>query len=437
MRAVIYFCKSPQAGQVKTRLARSIGETDALAVYTVLLDSLLGLSLHVTRFVAYSGDAHFIPPPLSRFAQQGETLGERMCNAFLHLFDQGFDQVVLVGADIPRVDADVLEGALASLDSHDAVLSPTKDGGYYLIGFTKAGFTCNAFDAAIFDNANVYALTCKALAPLHVSHGAMLEDIDTLHDLRRFCAQFPAHSLSQFAKPILAKLPHVSLIMPVYYEDKSAVRTIAHAFESAANKDFEVIVVDTHARTCIDALPFSTPVRLHTAPKGRANQLNAGFALARGEVVLFLHADTLLPKDWDRFITEALHVNDAGAFRLHIDSSSKWLRLIALATNIRANLLGSPYGDQGQFFNAHIFETLGGYPTLPIMEDVAIMKALKHRGFTLKILKENVTTSPRRWHKEGLVYTTLRNRLLSTLYALGVSPERLARWYRALKYGEK
>ena len=437
MKGVIYFCKSPEIGRVKTRLAHSIGDKDALEIYKIMLKNLLGLSLHVKRFIAYDGDKSLFQSDLPTFIQKGDGLGERMKSAFLHLFDEGFSQLVLVGADIPRIDEAILHHALESLDSHDAVLSPTKDGGYYLIGFNKSSFVSKAFDDDIFNNPNVYKLTCKALEPLHVKHGKMLEDMDVIHDLRQFCIEFPEHILAQNSKKLLEKLPKISLIMPVFYEDKSAVKTIAYAYENAKNRDFEVIIVDTGERTCIDKLHFKNPVRLHTASKGRANQLNAGFEIARGEIVLFLHADTTLPKDWDFLITQALQANDAGAFKLHINSPSRWLRFIAFATNIRASLFGSPYGDQGQFFKAHVFEKLGKYPAIPIMEDVAIMKALKRQGFRLALLDAHVSTSPRRWHKEGLFYTTLRNRLLSTLYALGVSPKRLARWYRALKYGKK
>lgn len=437
MKAIIYFCKAPEKGRVKSRLARTIGEENALDIYTILLKNLFSISLHVKTFVAYSGNEDFIPTHLPRFTQEGVGLGERMKNAFLHLFDAGFSQVVLVGADIPRIDSVILQNALEALDTHNAVLSPTKDGGYYLIGFNKSSFSDKAFEDAIFDNSNVYALTYKALEPLHVKQGAMLEDMDTLGDLRQFCVDFPTHILSQSSKQILEKLPKISLIMPVFYEDKSAVETINYAYKNAKNRDFEVIVVDTYERTCIDALHFKNLVRLHTAPKGRANQLNAGFEIARGEVVLFLHADTVLLKDWDSLIHEALHAKDAGAFRLHIDSPSAWLGFVAWATNWRARLFGTPYGDQGHFFKASVFEKLGKYPAIPIMEDVAIMKALKRQGFRLALLDAWVSTSPRRWHKEGLFYTTLRNRILSTLYALGVSPQRLARWYRALKYGNK
>ncbi|MBE0496159.1 MAG: TIGR04283 family arsenosugar biosynthesis glycosyltransferase [Campylobacterales bacterium] len=437
MRAVIYFCKAPQKGKVKTRLARTLGDEKALDIYAFLLHRLFALPLHVKAFVAYRGNEDFIPPSLPRFPQEGEGLGARMRNAFLHLFAQGFTKVVLLGADIPRIDTHLLEDAFTALDSHDAVLSPTKDGGYYLIGFNQKSFTCKAFEGITYSNPDVFALTCKALVPLHVKQGAMLEDIDTLGDLRGFCADFPTHELTKFAKPILEKLPCISLIMPVFHEDESAVDAIFHAFTNAKNSDIEAIVVDTSERTCIDALVFKNPVRFHTALKGRASQLNAGFSVARGEIVLFLHADTLLPKNWDTLVQNALHVSDAGAFELSIASPSRWLRCVAWATNRRARFFGTPYGDQAHFFKASVFEHLGGYPAQPLMEDVAIMKTLKDKGFRLALLKECAATSPRRWHKEGLFYTTLRNRILSTLYALGVSPERLARWYRALRYGKK
>jgi rSAM/selenodomain-associated transferase 2/rSAM/selenodomain-associated transferase 1 len=433
MRAIIYFCKSPQRNYAKTRLAASIGNTNALLIYKFILKQLFGQKVPMKVFIAYSGCKDFIPSKFSSFPQTGSNLAKRMQNAFLHLFHLGYNEVILVGADIPRLDKDVINKAFHLLKNADAVISPTKDKGYYLIGFKKKHFRAEAFEID-FKNKNVFSLTCKALKGLRVKHGKLLEDIDTVQDLRSFYQSYPKNPFSLFIKPIVQNLPKISIIMPVYYEDTKAVKTVNLAYKNAKNRDFEVIVVDTNERTSIDRLQFSNPVRLICSSKGRANQLNAGFDAAKGEIVLFLHADTLLPKNWDTLIQKALQTSDAGAFSLSIDSPLKWLQFVAFMTNVRAKIFSTPYGDQAQFFKADVFKKIGKFPSIPIMEDVAVIRALKSKGFKLIILNEKVITSARRWHEEGLFYTTLRNRILSTLYTLKVSPEKLANFYKALQY---
>lgn len=124
MKGVIYFCKAPEIGRVKTRLAKSIGDENTLEIYKTMLNNLLENSLHVKSFIAFDGNENIIPSDLPRFAQKGDGLGERMKNAFLHLFEIGFTQVILVGADIPRIDEEILQSALESLDSHDGCSRP-------------------------------------------------------------------------------------------------------------------------------------------------------------------------------------------------------------------------------------------------------------------------------------------------------------------------
>lgn len=118
-----------------------------------------------------------------------------------------------------------------------------------------------------------------------------------------------------------------------------------------------------------------------------------------------------------------------GAFDLGI-SSDKWIyRLIARTASLRSRLTRLPYGDQAIFIRRDEFRNLGGYPVIPIMEDVALMRQIKKRGGNINIIAHPVATSPRRWEREGVLYATLSNWLLQAAYFLGRSPEKLARYY--------
>jgi hypothetical protein len=120
----------------------------------------------------------------------------------------------------------------------------------------------------------------------------------------------------------------------------------------------------------------------------------------------------------------------AGAFDLAVDSERPAFRLIEKAASIRSRLTRIPYGDQSVFMRKRDFQDLGGFRDIPIMEDVEIMQRIKKRKGKICILRKAVRTSPRRWEKEGIVYTTLRNWLILFLYLFGVRPEKLIRFYR-------
>lgn len=165
---------------------------------------------------------------------------------------------------------------------------------------------------------------------------------------------------------------------------------------------------------------------------GRARQMNAGAAVAKGDILLFLHVDTTLPPDALEKISRVMATRRyvGGAFDLAIDSERLFLKYIAARASVRSRLNRIPYGDQAIFIDRTYFESLGGFKEIPIMEDVELMRRIKRDGRMIHILRDRVTTSARRWEAEGPLYTTLRNQCLMLLYYLGVSPERLSRFYR-------
>jgi rSAM/selenodomain-associated transferase 2/rSAM/selenodomain-associated transferase 1 len=171
-------------------------------------------------------------------------------------------------------------------------------------------------------------------------------------------------------------------------------------------------------------------VRWTSAPRGRAVQLNAGAALATGRWILFLHADSELPAGWVSVIAEleprAAIV--AGAFRLALDSADWRARLIEAGARVRVAVLGLPYGDQALFVRRHIFETIGGYRDLPLMEDIDFVRRVRQVGSVFHA-RSAVLTSTRRWKRDGWMRRSLQNVGLATRFLLGASPARLAQRY--------
>ena len=229
-----------------------------------------------------------------------------------------------------------------------------------------------------------------------------------------------------------AMAPSVSVIIPVLRETQPLDSLVDHLLQIADGVPVEMIIVDgSPDGESIKAISREG-VTLIAAPAGRARQMNAGAAAAKGACLLFLHADTRLPQGAFRRIEETLsdgnHV--AGAFDLRYGSQRLSMRLIARVACLRSRLTRIPYGDQAQFFRRDYFEKICGFADIPLMEDVEIMRRIKERGDRISILSEAVATSARRQEKEGVVYCTLRNWTVITLYFLGMPPERLARFYK-------
>lgn len=193
----------------------------------------------------------------------------------------------------------------------------------------------------------------------------------------------------------------------------------------------EVIVVDGGSEDETSAVVRQFPwVTYLSGRRGRASQMNAGAAVTNGEVLLFLHADTLLPAGADAAIVEVL--NDpgvvAGRFDVSFDNSRPIFKVIAFFINLRYRLTKICTGDQALFVRRKTFEELGGYPDIPLMEDVEFAKRLKRRG-RIGRLRSKVTASARKWEREGVFRTILLMWALRFLFFIGVGPDRLHRWY--------
>ncbi len=160
--------------------------------------------------------------------------------------------------------------------------------------------------------------------------------------------------------------------------------------------------------------------------------MNEGAKHASSEVLLFLHVDTVLPKNALLHVKEVLKQKDvvAGAFDLDFDTKKKSLKFIAKVASWRSKKTGLPYGDQAIFIKKDIFERVGGYENIALMEDVNLMQKLKKQKLKIQIINHKVITSPRRYEKNGILFNLLKNWVLISLYLVGVNSNKLAKFYK-------
>ena len=224
-----------------------------------------------------------------------------------------------------------------------------------------------------------------------------------------------------------------SIIIPVLHESDRINSLIDHIHYLVRDNGHEIIVVDgSPGKDTVGAIRRKGVIKLGTE-KGRARQMNAGASRAKGEILIFLHADTELPTRAFARIDSTLKGNRyvAGAFSLGIRSNKNILRSLARLASLRCRITRIPYGDQAIFIRRDYFRKIGSYRELPLMEDVELMRRIKNRGDRICILRDHVMTSARRWEEEGSLFGPVRNTILFTLFILRVSPEKLARFYKS------
>lgn len=228
----------------------------------------------------------------------------------------------------------------------------------------------------------------------------------------------------------------ISVIIPTLNEE----RTIAHTLSSLSMSEIlETIIVDGGStdQTIPTAEVFcaeGSNVRVVTAPAGRARQMNEGAKASRGDILLFLHADTLMPAEAGLAIESALAdpAVVGGRFDVTFDSRSALGTMISTFMNQRSRWSGIATGDQALFVRRRIFEQLGGFADIPLMEDIEFSRRLKRAG-QMAALRQSVITSFRRWEQQGPLRTILLMWALRFLYWVGVRPQRLARFYHAVR----
>ena len=427
-RRLILLTRYPEAGRVKSRLIPALGAEGAAALQRRLLlrtfraalaaCAVAGVELEI-RFAGgdvkalrnWLGDGFLCRP------QSEGDLGQRMANAFADSFAEGSQGTIVIGSDCPELTAERLAAAFERLALATVVFGPAYDGGYYLIGLTR--LFPELFEDIPWGTGTVLADSKRALATRNMAPAILepLGDLDVPDDLPSW------QQLSDLEEGTLRR---VSVIIPALNEATSLAATLASV---QRGKPHEVLVVDGGSAdtTILHARAAGVTV-VETSP-GRASQMNAGAARATGNVLLFLHADTLLPEDWPLDVARTLTNGVAGgAFQFGISSKFFGHRLVEVTANWRARQQ-LPYGDQGLFLRRTLFEEMGGFANLPIMEDYEFVRRLRRHG-RIAIADVAAITSSRRWKELGFTKTTLINKLMIAGYHFGVSPRRLAAFYR-------
>jgi len=225
----------------------------------------------------------------------------------------------------------------------------------------------------------------------------------------------------------------LTVIIPALDEAPTIGGTLATLAPLVA-RGVEVVVVDGGSRDATARIAREHGARVAVTGRGRARQMNAGAAHASGDVLLFLHVDTRLPEGAIALLQQAF-VQPAvqwGRFDVRLSGAHPAFRLIETMINLRSRVSGVATGDQALFLRAGLFHAIGGFPAIPLMEDVAITKTLRRLSRPL-CLRERVTTSSRRWEQHGIVSTVLLMWWLRLLYVCGMSPARLRDMYSKKK----
>lgn len=432
-RRLVVFTRYPEPGKVKTRLIPVLGADGAADFHRRMAEHVLAQARRVpnvrveVRYTGAEGAAMraWLGGDLA-FAPQCEgDLGARMARSFDDAFGQGAGRVVIIGTDTPEITPRILERAFGALSRHDLVIGPATDGGYYLIGLGRRAWkkaVPRLFENMAWSTEHVCAETISRAAAerLRVWTLAPLDDVDRPEDLDAW----------ERAAGTQRPCP-VSVIVPALNEAQYIAETVRRAKDDPRA---EVIVVDGGSEDGTPEIAREAGATVYAARRGRAAQMNFGSAKASGDVLLFVHADTLLPGGFVDSVQAALERRGviAGAFHLQPEDPRFAMRWIAWWANRRARWFGMPYGDQGLFLRKDTFRELGGFRDLPIMEDFEIIRRLRRRG-RIAIVPATVVTSTRRWRRVGPWRTVLYNQLAVAAYLLGVPAEHIARAYAAAR----
>jgi len=223
--------------------------------------------------------------------------------------------------------------------------------------------------------------------------------------------------------------PALCIVVPVL-DEAASLRARLKALDAFRRRGARVVVVDGGSDDDTLAIAREHADLALLAPRGRASQMNAGAAACPADVLLFLHADTVLPDNADALVRRATLGPFAwGRFDVRIDSPRAALRMVSAMMNLRSRWTGIATGDQALFVRHDLFRQIGGFPDLPLMEDIAMSRALKRHG-PPACLKDRVTTSARRWERHGVWRTIVLMWRLRAAYFLGADPRQLA-----IRYG--
>jgi len=385
---LIVFTRYPEPGKTKTRLVPVLGKEGAANLQRKMTEHTLFQAKRFSRShqlmieVRHDGGdegmmRNWLGPDFVYRPQGDGNLGLRMKRSFEDAFESGAASALIIGTDIPDLTHGNIQKAFQALEQKQLVLGPARDGGYYLIGLHRdllSRAVPDLFTGIKWGKENVLDETLRAARRKGLGFTLLdvLGDVDRPEDL----------SLWEGAGIVNRQdftAARISIIIPTLNEAESISKTLKSTGPGSSR---ELIVVDGGSDDETVPLAKSLGARVIDGSPPRSRQMNLGAAESAGDVLLFLHADTLLPEKFDDHILQSLKRPRivAGAFELHIDSPNPALRYVEHLANWRSRHMGTPYGDQAIFLSSRIFHQMGGFSDFPIMEDFELVRRLKKGG---------------------------------------------------------
>jgi uncharacterized protein len=423
---LIVMLKAPRPGLVKTRLAAAVGSEGAAAIYRRLVAHQLSqvppdwpVEVHFAPSDAAAEMQAWLGPKYRYVPQGAGDLGARLVEAVRHSINRGAPAVIVVGGDCPGLDEETLLEAWRYLRTHEAVIGPACDGGYYLIGLRQTW--ADVFRDIPWSTATVLAATLDRFQSIGISPRLLepKEDVDDVESWFRAKERWP-----RLSRPPGA----ISVVIPALNEEARIGATLDRV--QAALPGAEVILVDGGSSDATVAIAAARGAVVVPSAPGRGGQCRAGAERVSSPWILFLHADTLLPLNagslCDRFIRrEHAHI---ATFRVQFPDGGRWMNLLSRLAQCGDCVL-TRFGDQGILVRRRFYEAMGGFPAWPLFEDVRLLQEARKRT-RVHWLEGYVQTSARRFKRRGYLRQRWLNVQLMLRYLAGASPFELAKRYR-------
>ncbi len=444
---LVVFCRRPAIGIGKQRIAADIGKPAAYEVAELLLATTLEDALAwpgpVVLSPAAATDTEWaagLLPDAIIIPQDSGNLGSRIQGVQAQIRNSGGRNIIFIGSDSPSLTQQLINDAFACLKQTDTVFIPALDGGVTLMGARQSWPNLADLPWETPELGNTLKQCCQN-AGLTTSVMETGFDIDTRQDLIHaidLLANDPRPARIRLRTWILAAglgvashemhATRISAVIPVF-NDLAALTILLQRLRCLQPGIAEIVVVDGGAsQNCRQLCDVYAAKYLDTKPN-RGAQLRLGAKHATGDILWFLHADSLPPTESVSLIREHISAgHSSGYFQFGFDGKPRWYKnWLQIAINLRARF-GIPYGDQGLFIGKSAYARAGGHTATPLFEEVALIKRLR-REHSCTPVAATIVVSSRRWERDGWLRRSLHNRYLAVAFALGVAPERLAQQY--------
>lgn len=483
--ALIVFTRIPEAGHTKTRMMPYFTEKECENLHRCFLEDINSeiKKIDIDLFICYTSNSRDVSEVINIFGESakyfpqiGEDIGIRMKNSIDFVFNIGYEKVVLIGTDVPEISSITIKNAFFELEKKDLVFGKTFDGGYYLVGMKK--MIKDVFEVKSYGHNHVFEDTLKKLENKYeIGYVNTLNDMDDKEDIkslyRRYCPEefysknnfikgeflysdfkhsntcdvstnceetverntYPKNTIDMLSDKFLS----ISIVIPVYNESSTIDNLLRQLEEIDSNT--ELIFVDGGSLDStfekinhwIEKNNFNANV--FKSEKGRANQMNFGAEKSRGDIIFFLHSDSVLPKKFLSEIRETIKKYSWGCFGIDFKSRHFFMYTNKWISNHRAKFRGIVFGDQGIFIKRSLFEKVGGYKKIPIMEDYQLSLDIKKLKIPVGMTKNRILTSDRRYPKGTLSKVKVMWSMfwLRRLYRLGVDVEEISIRYKDIR----